>query len=132
MFHVGFGVFLLDSQIQSCIPLFVVGILVLDLGRFEGRESEERRCFGRNRPLLLRLQPLRGSGSRLQVTLVVALVLLVVLVVVAVLLAEEDGFTCNEVVSSVGLQLMRREAPGLGGLLVVMELRFFRIFLASF
>lgn len=134
MFHVGFGVLLLDSQSQSFIPLLVVGILVLvlDLDRFEGREREERRCFRGNRPPLLRLQQqqggLRGAESRLQAALVV------VVVVVAGLLAEEDRFTCHEVGSLVvlQLQLMPLEAPVLGGLLVVMELRFFRIFLASF
>lgn len=127
MFHVGCGVFLLDPQIQSFIPVFVMKILVPDLDGFEGRESEERRCFRGNHPLLLPLRQLwlRGSESRRQVTLVV---------VAAVLLAEEDGFTCTEVLSFrvLRLQLMRLEAPVLGGMLVMMELRFFRIILASF
>lgn len=133
MLHVGFGVFLLDSQIQSFIPVFVVAILAPDLDRLKGRESEARRCFRGSRPPLLRLRlrllRLRGSETRLLATLLVAAV-----VVVAVLLAEEDGFTCNEVVSLVALQLqlMRLEAPVLGGMLVVMELRPFRLLLASF
>lgn len=129
MFHVGCGVFFLDPQIQSFIPVFVLKIRVPDLDAFEGRESEERRCFGGNRPLLLPLHQrrLRGSESGRRVPLVVV-------VVAAVLLAEEDGFTGTEVVSFGGLrlQLMRLEAPVLGGTLVMMELRFFRTILASF
>lgn len=111
--------------------MFVMKFLAPDLDGFEGRESEERRCFGGNRPLLLPLHQLRlrGSESRRQVTLLVVLV-----VVAAVLLAEEDRFTCTEVLSFrvLRLQLMRLEAPMLGGTLVMMELRFFHIILASF
>lgn len=125
MFHIAYGVFFLDPQIQSLISVLAVKILVPDLDGLEGRESEERRCFGGNHPLLLPLQQLRlrGSESRRQVTLVV--------LVAAVLLAEEDRFTCTEVLIFRFL-LMRLEAPVFGGILVVMELRFFRIILTSF
>lgn len=134
-FHVGCGVFLLHPQVRRFIPVFFMKILLPDLGGHnQGRESEERRCFGGKRPLLLppRQLRLRGSERRRQVPLVV--VLLVLLVVAAVRLAEEDSFTWPEHLSVrvLRLQLMRLEAPVLGGMSVMMEPRFFRVILASF